>query len=425
MKLLIKNGRVIDPASGKDETLDILIEKGKILDLKPTISDSGAKLLDLSRRVVVPGLIDIHVHLREPGQENKETIRSGGRAAAQGGFTSVACMPNTEPVNDNSGVTEYIVTEAAKSSPVNVYPIAAITKGLKGEEITEMMDIKEAGAIAFSDDGQPVADSQIMRRALEYSKVSDFLLIDHCEDKSLSGQGVMHEGYYSNALGLGGIPSASEEVNISRDIILADFIGAPIHIAHVSAKGSVALLKAAKKKGVGITAEVTPHHLLLTDEDLQAYDTNFKMSPPLRSKEDRKALLGAIQDGTIDVIATDHAPHTPDEKDVEMDYAPFGVIGLESAVPVLLDRLVNPGLLTIQRFIELLSLNPARILGLENKGRISIGADADLTILNLNKKMTIDVDRFCSQSRNCPFNGWNVKGAPEMTIVAGRIVYSA
>ena len=425
MRLLIKNGRVIDPASGKDETLDILIDKGKILDLKPKINDQDAKVLDVSRRVVIPGLIDIHVHLREPGQEHKETIRSGGQAAARGGFTSIACMPNTNPVNDNSSVTEYIVAEAAKNSPVNVYPIAAITRGLKGKEITDMKELSQAGAIAFSDDGHPVADNQTFRRAMEYSKVSDFLLIDHCEDKDLSGNGVMHEGYYSHMLGLEGIPSASEEVNVARDIILADYIDVPVHIAHVSAKGSVALLKAAKKKGVQISAEVTPHHLLLTDADLQSYDTDYKMNPPLRSKEDQKALLGAIQDGTIDVIATDHAPHTPDEKEAEIDFAPFGVIGLESAVPVLLDKLVNPGVLTLHRFIELLSVNPARILGLEDKGKISIGADADLTILNLSRKITLAADEFKSQSRNCPFLGWSVKGMPEMTIVGGKIVYKA
>jgi len=423
VRLLIKNGRVIDPASGRDEILDILIEKGKIKELKPGIKDTSAAILDISGNVIAPGFIDMHVHLREPGQEHKETIETGAKAAARGGFTSIACMPNTSPVNDSRGVTEFILTEARKKAPVHVFPIAAVTKGLNGEEITDMVDLSDAGAIAFSDDGQPIADSMIMRRAMEYAKISNSLIIDHCEDKNLSTDGVMHEGHYSNTLGLNGIPSPSEEVMVARDIQLAEYLDSKVHIAHVSTRGSVSLIKAAKKKKIQITAEVTPHHLFLSDKEIQTYDTNFKMNPPLRSEKDRKALLSAVQDGTIDVFATDHAPHTPDEKEMEFDYAPFGVVGLETAVPLLLDRLINPGLITLHRFVEMISLNPAIILGLENKGRIKIGADADLTVLDLEKKDTLDSRQFVSKSRNTPFNGWTVTGIPVMTIVGGKIVF--
>ncbi len=423
MKLLIKNGRVIDPASHKDDTLDILIEKGMIIDLKPKIVDRDAIVLDLARRVIAPGFIDMHVHLREPGQEYKETIRSGAKAAARGGFTSICCMPNTDPVNDNRGVTEYIVTEARKKAPVHVFPIAAITRGLKGEEITDMMDLRSGGAVAFSDDGQPVSSSKMMRRALEYSKISQSLIIDHCEDKDLSMHGVMHEGQYSYKLGLKGIPAASEEVMVARDIILAGYTGARIHIAHASSQGTVELIRAAKKKKIDVTAEVTPHHILLTDESLQGYDPNFKMKPPLRSKKDKDALRKAVKDGTIDVFVTDHAPHSPDEKESEFDFAPFGVIGLETAVPLLLDQLVNPGLISLERFIEMFSWKPARILGLKGKGEIRPGADADLTVLNLHKKFTIDPSRFLSKSRNTPFSGWSGKGISEMTLVRGKVVH--
>jgi dihydroorotase len=422
VRLLIKNGRVIDPASKTDDTLDILIEKGKILSVKPRIKDNTAKTIDAARKVVAPGFIDMHVHLREPGFEHKETIKTGSEAAAQGGFTSVACMPNTSPVNDNRGVTEFIISIAKRNASVNVFPIAAITKGSQGKEITDMSDLSDAGAIAFSDDGEPVSDSQVMRRAMEYAKISDLLIIDHCEDKSLSQDGIMNEGYYSYMLGLTGIPSASETVMIARDITLAEDLNSRIHIAHLSTKGGVALLKNAKKKNLKISAEVTPHHLFLTDEALKSLNPNLKVSPPLRSKEDVLSLLSAVKDGTIDVLATDHAPHSPDEKDTELDKAPFGMIGLETAVPLFLDKLVNTGTLSLQRFITMISLNPAKILNLSNKGKISVGFDADITILNLNKKITVDMDNFKSKSRNSPFHGWTLKGVPEWTIVGGKIV---
>lgn len=425
MKLLIKSGRVVDPSSRTDKKLDILIDKGKIIEIKPKTSARGAKIIDASGLVIAPGFIDMHVHLREPGQEDKETIATGSRAAARGGFTSIACMPNTQPVNDNRGVTEYILSEAKKNAAVNIFPIASITKDEKGEELTDMADLKNAGAVAFSDDGMPVQNSQVMRRALEYSKILDTVIIDHCEDKNLSGDGVMHEGYYSYLFGLKGIPASSEETIVSRDIILAKKADAAIHIAHLSVKGSADLVKEAKKKKVKVTAEVTPHHLFLTDSLIESYDTNLKMNPPLRSKEDARALTQAVKDGTIDVFVTDHAPHTIDEKDVEFDRAPFGINGLETAVSLLLDKLVNKKIIPISRFVEMISTTPALILRLESKGKICVGADADLTLLNLNKKIIVDVNSFESKSRNNPFQGWELKGAPEMTIVGGKIAYSS
>lgn len=424
MSLLIKNGRVIDPASGIDETLDILVEKGKIAGIKSRIEAKGQKVIDASRLVVAPGFIDMHTHLREPGQEDKETIRSGSLAAAKGGFTSIACMPNTIPVNDNRGVTEYIISEANKRAAVNVFPIAAVSKEQKGDLLTDIADLVEAGAVAFSDDGLPVKTSHIMRRALEYSKILNTLIIDHCEDKSLTEEGVMHEGYYSYLFGLKGMPASSEEIIVARDLILAEKADARIHIAHLSVKGALDLIRQAKKKNVKVTTEVTPHHLFLTDSALESYDTNFKVNPPLRSKEDVGALVKAIKEGLIDVFVTDHAPHTLDEKNVEFDDAPFGINGLETAVPLFLDRLVNQNIISLQKFIEMISTTPASILGLENKGQIKIGADADLTILNLRKEIVVDTNKFKSKSRNNPFHGWKLRGAPMMTVVGGKIVYS-
>lgn len=423
MKLLIKHGRVIDPFSGTDDTLDILIEKGKIVEIKQKIEAKDTKTIDASRLVVAPGFIDMHVHLREPGYEEKETITSGALAAAKGGFTSIACMANTNPVNDNRGVTEYILSEARKKAVVNVLPIAAITKGLKGEELTDMADLVDAGAVGFSDDGCPVENSQVMRRALEYSKILNKVIIDHCEDRNLSAEGVMHEGYYSYLFGLKGIPASAEEVMVMRDVILARKAEAKVHIAHLSVKGAVDIVKEAKRKNVKVTAEVTPHHLLLTDSSLETYDTKLKVNPPLRSKEDVQALIQAVKEDVIDVFATDHAPHTADEKDVEFDRAPFGINGLETAVPLLLDRLVNKNIISLERFIRMISTTPSLILGLENKGKLRIGADADITILNLHKEIVVDASAFKSKSRNNPFHGWKLRGTPEMTIVAGKIVY--
>jgi len=423
MKLLIKNGRVIDPASRIDETLDILIYKGKIVELKAKIKTEAAKVIDASKLVVAPGFIDMHTHLREPGQEDKETIKTGSLAAAKGGFTTIACMPNTNPVNDNLGVNEYIISEAKKNAVVNVFPIAAITKGQKGEELTDIADLVDSGAIALSDDGHPVQNSLVMRRALEYSKLSDTLIIDHCEDINLSGDGVMHEGYHSYLFGLKGIPSSSEEVMVARDIIMAEKTDARIHIAHVSVKGAIDMIRQAKMNKIKVTSEVTPHHLFLNDDSLSNYDTNLKVNPPLRSKEDSLALIDAVKEGSVDVFATDHAPHTPDEKDVEFDQAPFGINGLETAVSLILDRLVSKKIISLKKFIKMFSTTPAIIMGLETKGKISVGGDADLTILNLRQEWTVNVKDFKSKSRNNPFNEWKLKGAPKMTIVGGRIVY--
>ena len=425
MSLLLKNGRVIDPATGTDETLDILIDKGKFIAMKPRIEAASARIIDVSRLVVAPGFIDMHTHLRDPGQEDKETIRTGSLAAARGGFTSVACMPNTTPVNDNRGVTEYILSEAKKKAVINIFPIAAVSKNLEGEELTDMGDLVEAGAVAFSDDGLPVRTSEIMRRALEYTKPLGTFIIDHCEEKSLTQDGVMNEGYYSYLFGLPGMPSAAEEIIVARDLILAEKAEARIHIAHLSVKRAVDLIREAKRRKVRVTAEVTPHHLLLNDSALEDYDTNLKVNPPLRTKEDSDYLIGAVKDGTVDVFATDHAPHTLDEKSVEFDKAPFGINGLETAVSLLLDRLVNNKIISLSRFVEMMSTSPALILGLKTKGQIAVGADADLTVLNLNKDTIVDANRFKSKSRNTPFQGWKLRGAPVMTIVRGRIVYSA
>ncbi len=423
MRLLIKNGRVVDPSSGTDETLDILVDKGKIVDLKPKIDAGGATVIDASRLVVAPGFIDMHAHLREPGQEDKEDIHTASLAAAKGGFTSICAMPNTNPVNDNRGVTEYIISEARKRAVVNIFPVAAITKGLRGEELTDMADLISAGAVAFSDDGKCIQSSQVMRRALEYSNLVETVIIDHCEDLSLSQDGFMHEGFSSHLFGLSGIPASAEDVMVARDIILAEAAAARVHIAHLSTRGAARLVREAKKRKVKVTAEVTPHHLILTDAALENYDTRLKVNPPLRSQEDALALSEAVREGVVDVFATDHAPHTVEEKEVEFDRAPFGIDGLETAVSVLLDRLVNKNVISLSRFIEMIATRPAQILGLKGKGRIAAGADADLTILNLHKETVVDVSKFVSKSRNNPFHGWKLKGIPAMTIAGGKVAF--
>jgi dihydroorotase len=421
--LLIKNGRVVDPASGTDGGLDILIVDGRIADVRAGITAEAARTIDASGLVVAPGFIDMHVHLREPGFEEKETIRTGSRAAARGGFTTVCCMPNTNPVNDNLSVLESIKAEARKSAAVNVLPIAAVTRGLKGAELTDMAALVRAGAVAFSDDGRPVGDALIMRRALEASRSLGTLVIDHCEDKGLSADGSMHEGRYSRLCGLKGIPAAAEEIMVARDIRLAGMTGARVHIAHLSVMGAVRAVGEAKKRGVQVTAEATPHHVLLTDALLERQDTNFKMNPPLRSAEDVAALVEAVKNGVIDAIATDHAPHTVRDKEATFAKAPFGIVGLETAVPLLLDRLVLGNIISLRRFIELLSTNPARLLGLTNKGKLSVGADADLTLLDLGAETVVDRDKFESKSRNSPFQGWKLTGAAVMTVVGGKVVF--
>lgn len=423
MKVLIKNGRVVDPAGGLDETLDLLVVDGRIKAMGPSLAADGGRVIEATRLVIVPGLIDMHVHLRQPGFEEKETIASGGRAAARGGFTTVCPMPNTNPVNDCPAVTEAILAEARRSSPVNVLPVAAVTVGSRGEELTDMAGLLKAGAVAFSDDGKPVGNSRTMRRALEEARALNSFIIDHCEDLKLAGDGVMNEGPAAERFGLKGMPAAAEAVAVARDIVLAAATGARVHIAHISTAAGVEAVREAKKRGVPVTAEATPHHLTLSEESLATHDADFKMNPPLRSKADVEALLAAVADGTVDVIATDHAPHTAAEKARGINKAPFGVVGLETAVPVVLDRLVHRRVISLGRMVELMSGNPARILGLGGKGRIAVGCDADLTFLNLAKEIVIDKNRFESKGRNTPFHGWKLRGAPVLTMVGGRVVY--
>ena len=424
MKLLLRNGRVIDPAAGLDKNLDVLIEDGRVERIERKIQARGVETLDLGGLVVCPGFIDMHVHLREPGQEWKETVASGTRAAAAGGFTAVACMPNTQPVNDSRSVTELIVAEAAEHGVVRVHPIGAITKGQAGEELAEMSDMLEAGAVAFSDDGKPVMSSLVMRRALEYARIFDVPVIDHCEDSVLVDGGVVHEGAVATRLGLRGWPGVAEDIMVQRDLLLAEYTGGCVHIAHISSGRAVDFVRRAKRRKVRATCEVTPHHLVLVDEAVGDYDTDAKMNPPLRTARDTRALARALADGTIDAIATDHAPHHSDEKCVEFSHAPFGIVGLETAVAICLDRLVHRGTIDLPRMVELFTTGPAGILRLD-AGRLQQGAVADITVLDLNRHTTVDVARFESLSRNTPFKGWELRGAPVMTIVGGRIVHDA
>ncbi len=421
MTILVRGGRVVDPATGVDEVRDVLL-------VGPRIGRVGAgditadRIIDAAGLVVVPGLIDMHVHLRQPGFEAKETIATGSRAAVRGGFSTVCAMPNTDPVTDTPETVAWVLKEARRVGLAQVLPIAAVTRGSRGEELVDMAACVAAGAIAFSDDGRPVAADGIMKRALTGAASAGSLIIDHCEDRAIAAGGVMHEGAASARLGLPGIPSAAEDVVVARDIALAEELVSRVHIAHVSTAGAVDLIGRAKGRGVRVSAEATPHHLVLTDEDVLADDADTKMNPPLRSAADRAALVAGLRSGAIDVIATDHAPHTPAEKARGFLKAPFGVVGLETAVSLVLDRLVRPGIISIARLVELLSTNPARLLGLPSKGRIEAGADADLTLLDLGAAVTVDRSGFASKGRNTPFNGWALKGAPVMTIVGGRVV---
>jgi dihydroorotase len=423
MLTVIKGGRVIDPGN-LDDILDIVIADGNIVEIKQDALAGGAnkesKIIDASGKIVAPGLIDMHVHLRDPGYEYKETIETGSRAAAFGGFTAVCCMPNTNPVNDCRQVTEYIVKKAVKADIVRVYPVAAISKGLKGDRLCEYGELKDAGAIAVSDDGNPVMNSQLMRRALEYSSGFNLPVISHCEDFDLVSDGAMNEGAVATKMGLSGIPNAAESIMVLRDIALCELTGVPVHIAHVSTKESVRAIRDAKKRGVPVTAETAPHYFSLTDASAKNYNTNSKMNPPLRSEQDREAICQGLADGTIDAIATDHAPHSIIEKAVEFDQAANGIIGLETAVPLGL-KLVEAGIIDITDLIEKMSKNPARILGL--KTGLEIGKTADITIIDPEISYCIDADRFQSLSRNTPFDGWDVKGRAVLTMVGGKIVY--
>jgi dihydroorotase len=425
MRILLKNGRVIDPARDLDDTLDLLIEEGRIKRLEVNIpKEGGESVYDLAGLIVAPGFIDMHVHLREPGREDKETIESGGKAAAAGGFTSVACMPNTAPVNDDQSVTDFILTQARQRSPVNVYPIGAISKGLKGEELSEIGSLVSRGCMGISDDGVPVSSGFLMRKALEYARMFDVPVITHAENLSLARKGVMNEGYVSTVLGLRGHHAVAEEEMVFRDIRLSEMAGGRLHVAHISTRGAVELVRAAKARGGKVTAEATPHHFTLTEEAVRGYDTNTKMRPPLRTAADREAVLEGLADGTIDAVATDHAPHCSEEKEVEYDLAPFGIIGLETSVSLGLDQLVASGRLPLKRFVELYSTAPARILKL-GKGTLETGGSADVTIFSATKSVVVDPSRFRSKSRNTPFGGRKLRGAPLMTIVGGRVVHSA
>ncbi len=421
MKRLIKNGRVVDPASGTDETLDILIEDGVVKALDKKIAARGAEVFDATGLVVAPGFIDMHVHLREPGFERKETIATGLAAALAGGFTGVCCMPNTDPVNDNGSVTRYILERARQAGPVAVYPIGAVTKGSRGEELAPYDELKDEGVRAVSDDGNPVARASIMRRALEYAGSLGILVIDHAEDKDLADDGVMHEGAVSVRLGVKGIPSEAEAIPVRRDIALAALTGRRVHIAHVSTREAVDAVRSAKKRRLPVTAEATPHHFSLTDEAVAGYDTHTKMNPPLRSQSDVDAVIEGLADGTIDVIATDHAPHTYEEKLQEFDRAPNGIIGLQTAVPLALDRLVLTDRISLKRMVDAFSTSPARLLGLDAKGRIAEGMDADLTLFSLRKKTRLKEKDIRSLSKNTPFLDQSMRGAVAGVMIAGTL----
>jgi dihydroorotase len=423
MSLLIRNGHVVDPASSMDAIQDVLVADGRIERVGRDLpAGPDTTVLDATGKLVCPGFIDIHVHLREPGYEYKETVASGTRAAAAGGFTAVACMANTQPVNDNRSITDYVRAKAAVEGAVRVYPIGAVTRGLGGEELAELAELAEAGCMAFSDDGRCVMNAALYRRAMEYTLPFGTPVISHAEDHHLSRGAAMNEGVVSTELGIAGAPAAAEDIMVARDIVLAELTGAHVHIAHLSTAGAVRLVREAKSRGVRVTAEVTPHHLLLTEEAVRSFDANAKMNPPLRTKRDADVLLEALADGTIDCIATDHAPHAGSEKEGEFDRAAFGIIGLETAVGLLLDRLVRPGALPLGTLVSRLSRDPARLLGLPG-GSLAPGAAADITLLDPAAAWTVDPARFQSRSRNTPFGGWALTGRPWKTIVGGRIVW--
>lgn len=423
MKILIKGGRVIDPANKIDKVTDIFVDKGVISEIGDNLELEGIdmEVIDASGKIVSPGLVDMHCHLRDPGQEYKEDIETGTRSAAMGGITSVACMPNTKPVIDSEAVVTYIKTKAKESGYVNVYPIGAISKGLEGKELSEIGELKFAGAVAISDDGRPVTESGLMRRAMEYADMFDMTVISHCEDLGLADGGYMNEGFMATYLGLKGITRAAEEVMVSRDIIIAEATGTAIHIAHVSTRGSVELVRQAKKRGVRVTCETCPHYFTLTEKAVDGFNTNAKMNPPLRTDDDVEAIKEGLRDGTIDCIVTDHAPHHADEKNCEFALAYNGIVGFETSLGLGLEYLVKPGVLTINQLIEKMSVNPSGILGL-NKGTLSVNKAADITIFDPQKEWTVDISKFESKSKNSPYDGFKLCGKPEYVIVGGDIV---
>jgi dihydroorotase len=429
MKRLLKGARVVDPANGVDGQFDVLIDGDRIVqvgrDLPEALAADGVVVRLSPRLVICPGFIDMHVHLREPGQEHKETVATGVLSAVTGGFTAVACMPNTRPVNDSAGVTQLILQKAREANLARVYPIGAVSRGQKGEELADIAELHAAGCVAVTDDGLPISTALLARRALEYTRMFGMPVIEHCEDQSLKGEGCAHEGPVAASLGLKGIPGAAEAITAGRDILLAEMTGGHVHIAHMSAWTTLEAVRQGKSRGVKVTAEVCPHHFTLTDDLLAApvpYDTNTKMNPPLREARDRDAMLAGIADGSVDVIATDHAPHHADEKNVEFDKAPFGIVGLETAIPICLDRLVGAGVIGLPRLVEMMSVNPARILNVQG-GSLAPGAVADITIIDPDLRVTIDRTALQSKSKNTPYHGWTFTGGVAATIVGGRVVY--
>ena len=427
MKRLLRGGRVVDPATGVDGHFDVLIDGDRIAKVGKGLPVDGAEVVEIPAGFIIsPGLIDMHVHLREPGQEHKETVATGTSAAVAGGFTAVACMPNTTPINDNANVTSYIVAKAREANLARVYPIGAVSRGSKGEFLADIADMREAGCVALSDDGWPVRTALMMRRALEYAGMFGMPVIDHCEDPSLRADGVAHEGCCAGILGLKGIPAAAESIMAARDILLSEVTGSAVHIAHMSARTSLREVRRGKDAGIRVTCEVTPHHFTLTDDALAApiaYDTNTKMNPPLREVADRDSMIAGIADGSIDAIATDHAPHHYDEKKVEFDQAPFGIVGLETAVSLTFDRLVHAGVIGLSRMVAMLSTNPARILNIPG-GTLAEGSLADITILAPDLKVRVAAASMRTRSKNMPFEGWELRGGVAATIVGGRTLYA-
>lgn len=424
MKLWVKGGHVVDPSQDLDGPYEVLIEDGQIAQVAEKVKGvRGAQAFDATGLIVTPGLIDMHVHLREPGQEYKETVRTGTLAAAAGGFTAVACMPNTSPPNDCRSVTEHIMVEARENPFARVYPIGAVSKGQKGEELAEVGEMAVAGAVAISDDGFPVKNAELMRRALLYAQHYGMPVIQHAQDMDLTGDGVMHEGEWSTRLGLPGIPGSSEDVMVARDLILVEDTGGRYHVAHLSTGRSLEMVRLAKSKGLPVTCEVTPHHLMLTDEAVatSGFSTHTKMNPPLRSASDREALLNGLADGAVDAIASDHAPHHPDEKELQFSLAPFGIVGLETNLGLCYDKLVRPGIISLSRLVELFSTNPARILSIPG-GTLAEGSPGDLTLFHPKRTATVRAARFRSKSLNTPFEGWKLRGRPIATVVGGRVL---
>ena len=423
MGLLIKNAIIVNADKIGDKPQDILCENGKIAKIAPGLPAGNHEIIDAAGKKVLPGLIDMHTHLRQPGREDKETIETGSRAAVKGGFTSIMCMPNTNPVIDNAMVVEFIIREANRVGLCNVYPIGAITKGQQDGELTDMAELKASGCLAFSDDGKSVLNSRLFRLAMEYAKMLDVLIIEHCQDPLLSAGGVMNEGVVSTRIGLKGDPGIAETVTVARDIEIALYLNARVHLAHMSLKRSCELIRFAKSQGIKVTAEACPHYFTLTDEACSNFDTSTKVNPPLRSQEDVEAIKAAIADGTIDCIVTDHAPHTKEDKEVGFDLAPFGLIGLETSLGLTITELVKPGIIDLPKMVDRMSFTPARIVGLANKGVIKLGADADITIIDPGREWTVTQEGFVSKSKNSPFIGRKLKGQVEYTICGGKTVY--